>query len=438
MVQILPFAGWRYDLSQVGALSEVVTPPNSLIDESLQRTLYRQHPCNAIRLAMNREEPGDVSPRDRSARADDFWRLWKREGVLLREHELAFYIVETTFQMDGSERARWSVLARLCLPEQLTNATDLLSLVNPDENLVAQHAELLSECQATFAPIVGLLEDTTGADSDQKSLSDHFELLVRQMPPIECIGDDGVRHRMWAMTDQNGRTELARRLANFSVLMTENANEFFAAMERKPPGTDSKSGEAAATTMICLIPSDDAGIEFLPHVLTLAAPTALSAEQACQLLSSTLQCELVGAEPNASEDATELARLNSQQPCLAVGTSDGTWMIVSDRGDSVAASNEAPMERLVAEVLRLISGETATTQSLVSHRLPLDGSGLAQFVRGLKNTTINSVIIIKPPVNTAEIATRATHNQTFPEAALRLHPCVPTGLVFSSISSFQP
>lgn len=80
MAQLLPFCGWRFDLSQVGALHEVTAPPTYDIDQDLQRVLYRRHPCNVVRLVRSRGEPGDTSSADRVIRGDDFLTLWKKKA----------------------------------------------------------------------------------------------------------------------------------------------------------------------------------------------------------------------------------------------------------------------------------------------------------------------------------------------------------------------
>ena len=59
MPVIRPFHGVRYDMAQVGALSDVVAPPYDVIDRGLQDRLYQASPYNVIRLGLNREEPGD-------------------------------------------------------------------------------------------------------------------------------------------------------------------------------------------------------------------------------------------------------------------------------------------------------------------------------------------------------------------------------------------
>ena len=57
MPEIQAFRGLRYDLGHVGRLSDVIAPPYDVISTELQDQLYKQHPCNVIRLILNRQEP---------------------------------------------------------------------------------------------------------------------------------------------------------------------------------------------------------------------------------------------------------------------------------------------------------------------------------------------------------------------------------------------
>jgi len=102
MVEVSPFRGWRYDVSQVGDLSDVITPPYDVIDDKFQDQLYKQHPCNFIRLELNRTEPSDADANVKYARAADFLKHWKLDGVLLQEPEDAIYV----YSQESSGKAR--------------------------------------------------------------------------------------------------------------------------------------------------------------------------------------------------------------------------------------------------------------------------------------------------------------------------------------------
>ena len=260
MVQLLPFCGWRYDLSQVGALSEVLAPPAELIEESLQRELYRRHPCNSVRLISNRDEPGDTSPADRTNRADDFFRLWKRERILIREHDSALYVVETTFPFEGLELSRWSVTALLRLPEPANSGEFAGDVDSADP--VRERLALRQTCRAGFEPVVGLLEAArTGADAESESFPDLLESLVRQVPPVESLGDDGTRHRLWPLADRESRGAIADRFTNLSLRLISGATEYAAAIQYRDEliaaGRMTDPNDPAQFVMGCFISVED-------------------------------------------------------------------------------------------------------------------------------------------------------------------------------------
>ncbi|MBV8678117.1 MAG: DUF1015 family protein, partial [Planctomycetaceae bacterium] len=68
MPDIRPFRGIRYNIAQVGALSDVVAPPYDVIDPTLQDRLYDASPYNIIRLELNRTESGDNAEHNRYTR----------------------------------------------------------------------------------------------------------------------------------------------------------------------------------------------------------------------------------------------------------------------------------------------------------------------------------------------------------------------------------
>ena len=72
MPDIQAFRGLRYDLGQIGNLSDVVAPPYDVIDPQLQDALYKKHPANVVRLILNRDAPGDDAASNRYSRAARF------------------------------------------------------------------------------------------------------------------------------------------------------------------------------------------------------------------------------------------------------------------------------------------------------------------------------------------------------------------------------
>jgi hypothetical protein len=132
----------------------------------------------------------------------------------------------------------------------------------------------------------------------------------------------------------------------------------------------------------------------------------------------------VGNEVYAAADALELAALNDEQPCLAVGTGDGEWQLLS-----APARCRNPLELtalLCSEVLRC----------------PTDS--VRHFITSPDPTRQGRPQI--PPVGASEVLLAASAfrmdaalEETFSsviaglrESDIRIFPGIPSGLVFSA------
>src|SRR5947199_5381387 len=115
MPDIRPFRGIRYDMAQVGAMSDVVAPPYDVIDPALQDQLYDASPYNIIRLELNREEAGDHPEQNRYTRAARFLKEWTRDGAMRQDEHPALYVYHQTYEVEGRTYTRKGLLARVRL-----------------------------------------------------------------------------------------------------------------------------------------------------------------------------------------------------------------------------------------------------------------------------------------------------------------------------------
>src|SRR5215212_750545 len=106
MPNIQAFRGIRYDLGHVGSLSNVIAPPYDVIDSALQDKLYKSHPCNVIRLELNRPEPGANETSNIYTRAAQFLRDWRKQGALVQESDPAVYVYHQRFDYAGRTYTR--------------------------------------------------------------------------------------------------------------------------------------------------------------------------------------------------------------------------------------------------------------------------------------------------------------------------------------------
>jgi hypothetical protein len=418
VAQILPFSAWRFDLSQIGALADVLAPADTQITPELRRALYRLHPCNVIRLVDRLAEPGDASPADGLRRAGEYFRLWRREGILRKEHEDAFYALQLITPQTHHTQERWSLLG-LVKPE--LEPGGLISphcLAEPSEADIQQALQLRLAAEGDFLPAHALAADST--PDPETSLDDLLQQLVRQLTPTECWCEDGSRWKLWPLSSPAAIARIHAHLSHCHITVISGAEHVHAAARQQQliaaSGQPAGPRDPASCTLLCITDAANPGLPANPAAVTLSNTHIQSSQQlqdrAARILG--VVCRFVGNEPHASADALELVPLNDEQPCLAVGTPDGHWHLLS-----------APARCPTAiELLQLLQ-----------HQLPTETPADAQTVppENVSQTLLHphTLVLAAPsPWNDTTPLTTAL-NAALP-AHCQLLPPTPVGLVLSA------
>lgn len=357
MAQILPFCGWRYDLSQIGALTDVLAPTSVPLTPQLHRSLSHRHPCNAVRLVDHQPEPGDPDETECFRRAGALFRLWRREGVLVREHEDAFYAVQLLRSHTDGEYERWSLIG-LVRPEITADGT--ISPACPaesPESSILQALQLRLAAEGDFTPIQTVAVDQHPHPAE--SLTDLLQLLVRQITPVECWSDDGDRWRIWPVTSTAAISRIQQQLRRCSIFVVAGASQLHATLRQQQllPETSQPADprDPAACALICITAADDSGMPVSAAVFQYSSAYPQTGPElrarSEQILG--LVCRFSGNELTAAADALELAAINDEQPCVAAGTPDGEWHLLA-----------APARcRTTTELLELLQQALADTPS---------------------------------------------------------------------------
>ena len=400
MVHFVPLSGWRYDLSQVGVLSEVIVPPPSLISPELQDCLYQRHPCNAIRLIRNREEPGDESPHDRDVRSDDFLRLWKREAILIREHYAAFYVCQHRRPHDDHERSVISVIGRVQLDHKNDGSIQFAGPLNPD--LVTRHTDLLRQCRTQFSPVQALVlnSDSASAEISDALLFEDLTARLQSIPPFELTDESGADIRIWAVTDHAMVLELQSRLRGRSLLICDGSEQVAAATilrdELAAAGQLTGENDDASFVMVSLMSTTASDISVLPVQIVIPDSESVSADTLLRLCEPDFSVQLVGRESFAVRDACELAQLNDGLPAVAVGIHDGTWFLVTAR-PAAAPPNSMQSESAGTEFPHTVSENNAWSRLSLARQLSLR---LSRQLHGAQQASCVEQLVI-PELNAA-------------------------------------
>lgn len=180
---LAPFRALRFSVT--GDLAPLTSPPYDVIDADEVRRLEASSPHNVVRLILPRDDPG--TPGSRYTAAARTLSAWRRDGVLRPDTGPGLYVYEE--EADGH------------VQRGLVGA---LGLVDPSGGIVLPHedtmagpvADRLALTAATAANLepIFLVYAGGGATSDVVARADTGE------PLVATTADDGVRHRVWAVT----------------------------------------------------------------------------------------------------------------------------------------------------------------------------------------------------------------------------------------------
>ena len=334
MAEVQAFQAWRYDVGQVGDLSDVVAPPYDVIDGAFQDDLYKAHPCNCVRLILNRDEPEDAGVEDRYARASKFFKQWQQDGVLIREHENALYVYHQEFEWEGTKYVRKGFLGRLKLEEfgKGNVFPHEQTMPGPKKDRLA----LMSACEANLSPIFGLYPD------EQNVAQTILEDAALSLTPLVATDHLGVVHRMWPVTDPAAISKVQAILADKPIFIADGHHRYETSCNYKNALAEAgklDDTSAANCTLMMFCGMEDPGLAILPtHRLVSGFPD-LSTDDIKAALSEHFHIE----EVESPDAAWESMEMDGGQEVFGIGTpSDGKWLLLR-------ATDTSPMQELAPE-----------------------------------------------------------------------------------------
>lgn len=357
MAEVQAFRGWRYDLSQVGSLADVTAPPYDVINESQQNELYKRHPCNVVRLILNRTEPGDSNPDERYRRAAGFLQHWRDEGILQQEREPALYVYHQEFEWEGTHYIRRGFLGRLRLEEFGKGQVypHELTMSGPKADRLA----LLTACRMNLSPIFGLFPDSDDA------VQGPLEKVVPSLTPLESTDELGVIHRLWPVTDRETINQVCGQLGDKPIFIADGHHRYETALnyqnQLRESGELTDDAAGANFVLMHFVGMSDPGLAILPTHRLISGLPEVSAAELKETLGAAFSIEDVGTGTAAARETWELMEADGGQNLLGFGTSDGQWLLAR-------LTDDAAMKQLAADQ----SEEWRALGVSILHRLVID------------------------------------------------------------------
>ncbi|HEY6275932.1 MAG TPA: DUF1015 domain-containing protein [Streptosporangiaceae bacterium] len=424
---LAPFRGLRYAQDRVSGLAEVTSPPYDVIAQDAEGQLRAADPHNVVRLILPRNGHGHAG--GAYADAARLLRQWQDEGILVTDERPALYVYEQA--RPGGEVLQRGLIGALQLtpPEAGT--------VLPHEDVapgpVAGRRQLMEATDANLEPIFLLYDGDGPAGGAAGRLVGQ---VAGSREPLLSIGtDDGIRHRLWAVTDPAEQAAAAADLASRQALIADGHHRYAAYLQLQARKRAAGEGAGPWDAGLALLVDSAA---FPPRIGAIhrTVPGLRLAEAARRAAAAFT------VRPLPDEVTGELPSMLNELRAAAAG---GVAFVVADAGqaclltdpdpEAVAAAmpDRSPRWRqLSASVLQeLLLGQlwgVADDEASVGvhHDAGLALAAAAGPPAG--------VAVICPPLSAEDVREVAAHGERVPRKSTSFAPKPRTGLVIRSLA----
>jgi uncharacterized protein (DUF1015 family) len=421
----------------VSGLAEVTSPPYDVIVEDKEHQLMAADPHNVVRLILPRPVPGHPGEEYRHAAAS-LWQ-WQQEQILVTDPEPAMYVYEQS-AADGSGRMQRGLIGAVRLvPPQA-------GVVLPHEDVspgpVAGRLALMEATQANLEPIF-LLYDGHAAGNGQAARQGPpagatariIAETANREPLIDTRTSDGLRHRLWAVTDSADQAAIAADLRPRQALIADGHHRYAAYLQLQARRHAAGSGSGPWDYGLALL-VDSAGYPPQIGAIHRVIP-GLDVHHAVKLAAPAFA---VRAQPGGADDLPAamdvLAAASAEGPAFVLAGEEAAYLI-SDPDPVQAAASMPPgvseqwsalpasilQELLITRLWELDDNENTV------HVVHNDAEAAVRAAQAAGGTAV-----LCSPMTPAEVHAVAARGEKVPRKSTSFAPKPRTGLVFRSFA----
>jgi len=425
-----PFRGVRYAEDRVTGLAEVTSPPYDVIAHDKEDQLLAADPHNIVRLILPRHAPGQ--PGDRNGEAARTLRQWQDQGILVSDAAPALYLYEQA-AIDGPESGR---VVQRGLIGALRLAPPDAGIVLPHEDVaagpVAGRRKLMEATQANLEPIFLLY------DGGQRGAAARIVDTAAdgRGPLSEALTADGLRHRLWAITQESELAAIAADLAPRQALIADGHHRYAAYRELQQRRHAAGAGAGPWDFGLALLVDSAAyppQIAAIHRVLPGISPAA-----AAQLAAAAFRVRpLDGGSADLTAALAELAAAGEDGPAFVVAGS-GSAFLLTDPDPARAAAAMPPghsarwrglapailQELLIGKIWGITDDERSVR--IVHH----DAAAAVRAADAVPGGTA----VISLPVSAADVYAVAAIGERMPRKSTSFSPKPRTGIVIRTFA----
>ena len=220
MMEIRPFRGILYNQEKVKDIAQVLAPPYDVISPEQRDRFYQLHSWNIVQIVLGKELPGDSEKENKYTRAGRLFRKWLAQGIVRKESQPAIYIYQQEYILEGKKIIRKGFFA-------------LMRVVPFEQRVIFPHEEIFLEPQtdrykllkaslANFSAVFSLYSDPTAS-------IDNY--LKSEESLIELIDQQGVRHKLEAIRDENRIEKIVDLMKEKKIFIADGHHRYMTAVK---------------------------------------------------------------------------------------------------------------------------------------------------------------------------------------------------------------
>jgi uncharacterized protein (DUF1015 family) len=223
------FKGIRYNPEKIEDFSSVLAPPYDVISPAEQEAYHEADPLNVIRLILPKGE-GDV----KYERAAKTFRDWFLSDTLMQDNEPSIYPYYQDFEENGKRYTRKGFIARVKLEDFSTKKILPHEMTFPKHKL--DRLKLNTACRANMSPVFSVYSDPEG------SVEKLIEEKLPEKPLFDVVYKDGIRNRLWKISDPGTISLITAKMAGMSFLIADGHHRYETALEYRNIQREKKDG----------------------------------------------------------------------------------------------------------------------------------------------------------------------------------------------------
>jgi len=216
-MEIRAFKAYRFDSSVVGDAGDCVAPPYDVISAEQQEWLYEKNEHNIVRIIRAKTYLSDNDRDNQYTRANGYLNDWISSGALKQDSAEAIYGYVEDYDLGGTHLRRLAFVA-------LARLEDFGEIVKPhEETLNKPMQDRLNLTRATSAQfgLVFMLYD------DEQGIADEIiERAAAGEALIDFTDEQGVRHRLFAISGGDQRNAIVQMMSEKSVIIADGHHRY--------------------------------------------------------------------------------------------------------------------------------------------------------------------------------------------------------------------